>query len=382
MSVSRRDFLQTASVGAAGLALGGCVSARMSDEAGRRVYVGTYTAGASKGIYQCELAADGALALVGVTPDVDDPSFLTLDASGRVLYAVNETVAYEGEASGSVSAFAVEPASGRLTRLNRQASRGGAPCHLALDRSGRLLLVANYVGGNVSALPVGEGGRLGEAVSVLGFEGSGPNADRQEAPHAHMIVPDPSGRFAIVPDLGADRVRVLAVDAATGTLSPAFELASRPGAGPRHLAFGPNGARVYALNELDSTLAVLAFDAATGALAETQTLSTRPVGLDGENYPAHVVASPDGRRVYVSNRGDDTLAVFDVDARTGALALVQTEPTGGEWPRHFAIDRSGRFLLAANQRSDTIVTFAVEDGRLRPTGHILEVPTPVCVAFA
>ena len=380
MPSSRRRFIQTASAGAAGLALGGCVASRAPDGPGRTVYIGTYTAGASEGIYQCRLAADGALTLVGATPAGDNPSFLTLDAAGRVLYAVNETVAYDGMESGSVNAFAIAPETGRLSFLDRQASRGGAPCHLALDPTGRFLVVANYVGGNVSALPVAGG--LGEPVSTVGFTGSGPDVGRQEAPHAHMALPDPAGRFVLVPDLGTDRLHVLALDTTKGGLQRVSEAALPPGAGPRHVAFREDGAHVYCLNELDSTLTAFAYAAETGALSEVQALSTRPAGADGDNYPAHVVASPGGRRVYASNRGDDTLAVFDVDAQTGALTLVQTQPTGGRWPRHFAVDPSGRFLLAANERSDTLVTFAIEGGRLRPTGHALEVPSPVCVAFA
>ena len=387
MTLTRRQFVQTVGLGAAGATFGACLPARPTVRpaggAGRALYVGTYTDGASEGIYRCRMdAASGALALDGVTPGVVNPSFLALDGSGRTLYAVNETVEYEGQPSGAVSAFAVDAGTGDLALLNRRASRGGAPCHVALDRAGRFALVANYVGGNAAVFPVGPDGSLGGAAAVVALEGSGPNRERQEAPHAHMIQTDPAGRHALVADLGSDRLAVFAFDAATGALRPVSEAALRPGAGPRHFAFSPDGRRVYCLNELDSTLTAFDYDGATGALAATQTLSTLPAGYDGPDSAAHVVASPDGRTVYASNRGHDSLAVFAVDPATGALGLAQHEPTGGERPRNFALDPSGRFLLAANQDSGTVVTLAVEGGRLRPTGHVLEVPSPVCLVFA
>ena len=373
-----------AGLGAAGLAVTGCLPTRPMRETGRTVYVGTYTSGesGSEGIYQVRLGPDGSLRRVGVTPDVADPSFLTLSPSGRMLYAVNEVAEFEGAASGSVSAFAVDPQTGGLTRLDRRASQGGAPCHLSLHSSGRLLFVANYAGGNVAVFPVQPDGRLGEAIGGVKFEGSGPDPDRQEASHAHMILPDASGRHVIVSDLGADRLDSYAVDVGTGALRRVGEAPVPAGAGPRHVAFSPDGTQVYALYELTSRLAVYAYDSETGAFAKTQTLAaSRPSG-EMRNYPAHVAASPDGRHVYVSNRGYDSLAVFAVDPDTRRLSLAQTEPTGGAWPRHFALDPSGRFLLVANQNSGTVVSFAVEGGRLEPTGHVVEIPAPVCIAFA
>ena len=219
----------------------------------------------------------GALSLEGVTPGVVNPSFLAVGASGRTLYAVNETTEFEGAASGAVSAFAVDASSGALTLLGQQASRGGAPCHLSLDRSGRFVLVANYVGGNVAVLPVEADGRLGAAVEVAQRSGTGPNAERQEAPHAHRVETDPANRHALVADLGTDRLAVYRFDAATGALALASEAPLAPGAGPRHFAFSPDGRRVYVLNELDSTLA--AFGYADGALTPQQTLSTLPAGF-------------------------------------------------------------------------------------------------------
>ncbi|MEM1115706.1 MAG: lactonase family protein [Bacteroidota bacterium] len=383
MSLSRRRFMIQASLGAAGLVVGGCRAARPVGGTGHVAYVGTYTSGASEGegIYQIRLNADGSLCRLDVTPDVPDPSFLTLSASGRVLYAVNEVTEFEGAESGSVSAFAVDPQTGGLSLLNRRASRGGASCHLSLDASGRFLFVANYGGGNVAVLPVEADGRLGEAVEEVAFEGSGPDPDRQASPHAHMIVPDASGRRVIVTDLGADRLAAYDVDAGTGGLRHMSEASVPAGAGPRHVALSPDGSQVYVLYELTSRLGVFAYDRDTGGFAEMQVLEAAPA-TEGRNYPAHIVASPDGRHVYVSNRGADCLAVFEVDPETGRLALAQSVPTGGAWPRHFALDPSGRFVLVANQNSGTVTSFEIDAGQLRPTGHTLGVPSPACIAFA
>jgi 6-phosphogluconolactonase len=381
---SRRDFLAAA----AALGVAGCAGLPRREPAGReaRVYVGTYTNdGRSRGIHAVAVDREtGALRGDGLAAEAVNPSFLALTADGRTLVAVSERTEYAGEATGAVLAFARDPATGALTARGAQPSGGGAPCYVALDRSGRHALVANYVGGSVASLPIGADGALGPARSVVRHAGRGPHATRQTAPHAHSILADPANRFALAADLGTDRVTTYRLDAAAGTLTPSgVEAALRPGAGPRHLAFAHDGRTVYVVNELDSTLSVFAYDPATGALREPRTLSTRPTGASGDNFPADVHVHPDGRAVYVSNRGDDTLAVF-AESPGGALALVQTIATGGRWPRNFALDPSGRLLLVANQRSDSIVAFAVDaaTGRLTPTGAPLALPSPVCLLFA
>ena len=403
MRYSRRDFLATAALGAAACsrrprgaaATAASMGAATASAAAEgtvaaddawHLYVGTYTEpGKSRGVYRMRVdRASGALGVDGVAVEARNPSFLALAPDGRALYAVNELTQFEGSASGALTALGRDPATQALTVRGQRASRGGAPCYVSLDRAGRHALVANYVGGNVAVFPVGAAG-VGAATAFVQHEGRGPNAARQAAPHAHCILLDPGNRFALVADLGIDRVRVYAFDAATGTLAPGPvpEVALRPGAGPRHVAFAPDGRTVYLVNELDSTLVAFDYEAERGALRERQLLSTRPAGASGENFPADLHVHASGRFVYASNRGDDTIAVFAV-AGDGRLSLVQTVPTGGRWPRNFALDPAGRLLLVANQRSDSVVAFRVDQatGQLTPTGSPAALPAPVCLLFA
>jgi 6-phosphogluconolactonase len=384
---TRRGFIKAAGLGVVGgaLARGGAEALAQRVATGREllVYVGTYTSGASKGIYLYRLdLADGSLKHSGTTEGVVNPSYLTLEPGRRFLYAVNEVEDFGGAKSGAVSAFAVDPKTGALRFLNQQSSKGGAPCYVTAE-SGRHVLVANYSGGNVAVLPVRADGSLGEAVDVEGGTGSGPNRERQESPHAHCVLLDRPNKFAYSCDLGTDRVMVYRFDARSGSLSPNAppSVSMKPGAGPRHLAFHPKGHFVYVLNELDSTVTALAHDAARGTLRVMQTLSTLPAGFVGANTGADVHLTPDGRFLYSSNRGHDSIAGFAVHPQTGRLRAIGHTPTGGRTPRNFVIDPSGRFLLAANQKSDNIVTFRLDSstGALNPTGQTAGVPSPVCL---
>ncbi len=349
-----------------------------------RVYVGTYTDGASKGIYTLDLdLASGALTPAGVPTAAANPSFLALHPSGRFLYAVNEVGDFGGAKTGAVSAFAVDPTTGGLTLLNQQASGGDGPCHLSLDAEGRHVLVANYDGGSVAVLPIGADGRLGAATSIVKHRGSGPNKERQEAPHAHSIDLDAAGRFALVSDLGTDRVLVYRFDPARGTLTPNAPAAARlaPGSGPRHFTLHPDGRHGYAIDELKSTVTAFTYDGTNGTLEEIQTVPTLPAGFTGANDTAEVAVSPDGKFLYGSNRGHDSLAIFAIDAETGRLTLVGHQPTLGKTPRHFAIDPTGSYLLVANQDSGSIVVFRIDraSGRLTAVGSPASVPKPVCL---
>jgi 6-phosphogluconolactonase len=344
-----------------------------------RLYVGTYT----DSIYLLRMdRRSGELLRVGSVHAGASPSFLAMHPNGRALYAVNELE------QGAVVAFAIERATGALTRLNEQPSEGGAPCYVSVDRSGRALLVANYAGGSVALLPIGANGALGPAASVVRHTGTGPNAERQEAPHAHCILPDPANRFALAADLGADRVFVYRLGPDGNSLRhvDGGDAVMRPGAGPRHIAYHPALPLVFVANELDSTVATLRFDAARGALAPQSTVSTVPAGWTGggTNYPADIHVAASGRTVYVSNRGHNSIAVFSVAHSTGALSLDQTVSTEGDWPRNFALDPSGRWLLVANQRSDSVVVFGrdPDSGRLTPTRQRIAIPSPVCLRFA
>jgi 6-phosphogluconolactonase len=349
------------------------------------VYVGTYTKGTeSKGIYHLTLdLASGRLTSAGEPAAAINPSFLAFHPSGRFLYAVTEVSDYE-QGAGAVSAFAIDAKSGALTPLNQQSSKGSGPCHLSLDKDGRHVLVANYGGGSVAVLPVEKDGRLKPASTFLQHIGSSVNPKRQSGPHAHSINLDPANHFAFVADLGLDKVFVYRFDAGRGELlphdPPSFNAA--PGAGPRHLAVSRDGKHVYVINEMAMTVAVLRYDGSAGELSEVQTISTLPEGASGSDYStAEVVLSPDGKFLYGSNRGHDSLAIFAVDQASGRLARVGQQSTLGKTPRNFAIDPTGQYLLAANQNSDTVVVFKIDraTGKLTPVGEPFSVPRPVCV---
>ncbi len=352
------------------------------------VYIGTYTTNTgSEGIYVCDFdAGSGELTARHTIKNVAEPSFLTIDKNGKNLYAVNELVEYEGKKSGAVSAFAIDQKTGNLTFLNRQPSLGGAPCYITASDNGKFVLVANYVGGNVSVFPVEKNGRLGASVELVQHAGTGPNTERQEAAHAHSIILDRNNRFAFAADLGTDKLMIYEFDAQKGKLKPNAAhpfFKTKPGAGPRHFVFHKSGKHAFLINELDSSLTSLAYDEKRGTLKEIQTLSTLPKDFSGENTCADVHVSPDGRFVYGSNRGHDSIAVFKTDEKTGKIELIEIVSTGGKTPRNFAIDPGGNFLLAANQNSGNIVTFRIDQktGKLKNTGNEAKVPAPVCLKF-
>jgi 6-phosphogluconolactonase len=271
--------------------------------------------------------------------------------------------------------------------MDQEASGGAGPCHLVVDRKGRTVLVANYGGGSVAALPVGRDGTLSPASSVIQHTGSSVNASRQKEPHAHSINIDARNRFVVAADLGLDKLLVYELDADKGTLvphTPAFA-SVRPGSGPRHFAFHPNGRNAYVINELTCTVTAFRYDRKKGELIEEQTLSTLPAGqaMKPEFSTAEVQVHPSGKFLYGSNRGHDTIAVFAIDEKTGHLTAVDHASTGGRTPRNFGIEPTGKFLLAANQNTDTVVVFAIDpaSGRLSPNGQQIEVGSPVCVKF-
>jgi 6-phosphogluconolactonase len=348
------------------------------------VYVGTYTGGKSQGIYACELdPASGALRRLGVAGDVKNPSFLAIHPNRQYLYAVSEVADLPG--GGAVTAFAIDLAGGRLTRLNHQSSRGAGPCHLVVDRQGNNVLVANYSGGSVAVLPIEPDGRLAPASAFIKHQGSSINPQRQEGPHAHSINVDPANRFAVAADLGLDKVMIYRFDSATGRLAandpPSVSVP--PGSGPRHFAFHPDGLHAYVINELKSTVTAFNYDYQRGRLEVIQTISTLPKDYAGENTTAEVQVHPSGKFLYGSNRGHDSIALFEVDRKTGRLAPLGHQPTAGHTPRNFGIDPDGRYLLAANQDSDSVQVFRIDEqtGRLSKTDHQVEIPAPVCVKF-
>jgi 6-phosphogluconolactonase len=348
-------------------------------------YAGSYTANREEGISIGRFDSDHIeIQLIDVCRNVSNPSFLIFDPARKFVYAANETDDYGGKKSGYVSSFRCDEKSGRLTFLNQQPSLGAHPCHLTISKSGKFLLVANYTGGNVAVLPVRPDGQLGEPVEMVQHSGKGPNTNRQESAHAHSVNLSPDNRFAVVCDLGMDKIMVYRFNSTTGKLTPAetpfFQTA--PGAGPRHLTFSADGMNAFVVNELNSTITCLAYDPGKGLLTERQTLSTLPDAFTGENTCADIHIHPSGRYIYTSNRGHDSIAVFST-GEGGRMKLLQHQSTLGKTPRNFAIHASGKFLVAANQDSGSIPVFSIDPvtGRLTATGKSIQISKPVCLLF-
>ncbi len=349
------------------------------------LYIGTYTGPKSEGIYRCNFDTRTGKATAPVlAAKTESPSFLALHPNGELLYAVNE-LAGPPPSGGAMSAFRVAKGDGTLEFLNKQSTEGAHPCHLAIDRTGKWALAANYSSGSVALLPVADDGSLGALKKLLVHKGSSVNQARQKEPHAHCVTLDAENRFALVADLGIDRVVVYRFDAKNGALesSPPDAVPLKPGSGPRHLAFTPDERFAYVLSEL--TLAVTAFSYAPekGALVEIETVSTLPAEVAPGYSAAEIVVHPSGKFLYASNRGHDSIAAFAIDTATGKLRSIGHTPTGGKTPRNFALDPTGTFLLAANQDSNSIVVFRIdqETGRLALTGEVITAPVPVCVLF-
>jgi 6-phosphogluconolactonase len=355
------------------------------------IYMGTYTRretfvdGKAAGIYIYHLdPASGELIYAATVAGAGtvNPSFLTLSPDKRCLYAVNEITGGKGP-YGTVSAFAIDPVTQHLSYLNQQSTHGLAPCYVSMEPEGRYCLVANYETGSVCVLPVPEDGRLGEATDTVQFSGSGPNPERQEGPHAHMIVPSPDHRFILAVDLGTDKLMAFRLDLERGRLIPADSPWTQmpPGTGPRHLAFHPHRPFAYVISELQSTVTVCRYMERRGTFEASQTISTLPDDFTGQNLGAEIKVAPSGRFVYASNRGHDSLAIYAADEETGQLSIVGHTSTQGVGPRAFTIDPSGALLLVANQDTDTVITFWIhqDSGMLTATGHVATVPTPVCL---
>lgn len=359
----------------------------MTQEAPQRVYFGTYTSGKSRGIYLARFdPASGKLSAPRLVAETTDPSFVALHPSRRWLYAVNETSHFQGQPMGGVSAFSIDGKTGALKLLNQQPSAGTGPCFISVDKSGRCVLVANYNNGSVAAFPIEPDGELGSLGTKLQHEGSSVNPERQAGPHAHFIITDPANRLALACDLGLDKIFVYQLDPSRAMLvanDPPF-VRVKPGSGPRHLAFHPNGRFAYLISELASTLTAFAFDESSGAFTVLQTLPTQSEPTNPHNLGAEVQVHPSGRFVYASNRGHDTIATFACDPNTGRLTFIECHPCGGKTPRHFTFSPDGRWMIVENQDSDNIVVFRVdpETGRLTATGQDVELGAPVCSVFA
>lgn len=386
MKISRRIF---------GLVLFSCTAAFLCSQISAQqagpaksqyiAYVGTYTSKTnSKGIYAFRFDAEkGQLTSIGVAAEAADPSFLVTHLNGKFLYAVNEVGNFNGGNTGAVSAFAIDAKTGALKLLNQVPSRGAGPCHISLDQTAAFALVANYDSGNIASFPIQGDGSLATASGFV--QHSGPDKSRQEGPHAHWIGTSPDNRFALVADLGLDEVIVYGFDAFRGTFTPSLNgfAKVKPGAGPRHLAFAPNGKFVYVLSEMESSVTTFSYEAKTGTLKSLQTVSALPPQYSGRKEAAEIAVHPSGKFLYASNRGHDSIAIFAIEGKKGTLKPLGHVLTGGKTPRHFAIDPTGNYLLAENQESNSIVVFHIDSatGALTPTGQNVEVPSPVCITF-
>lgn len=350
------------------------------------LFVGTYTKtephvdGKGEGIYQMTIdKATGQLAMQGLTKDAVNPSYLAITPDRKYLYAVNEVGPDIGP-EGWVAAFRIEPTITRPVLLDRESTHGHAPCHLAVDKSGRFLAAANYAGG-LAVFPINADGSLESSSFELQLEGSGPHSD-QNASHPHMICFSPDNRYVYVPDKGADRVFIFLFDNATGHFVPAGapSVSLPPGAGPRHMEFHPNGRFAYVINELSNTVVAYRWDPATGLLQDLQTIPTLPADFTGDSFAADIHVSPDGKFLYGSNRGHNSIVIYRIDPEAGTLTLVGHEPTRGEFPRNFLILPNGEYLYVANQNTDNITIFRRDSGsgKLNFTGQF-RVPTPVCL---
>jgi 6-phosphogluconolactonase len=352
------------------------------------VYVGTHTGARSKGIHlfklqttDLEVSQNITLAPLGIAAETPNPTYLELDLKRRVLFTVNELDKLDGKPTGGVSAFAIEP-TGKLKLLNQRPSQGTGPCHLALDKEGRNLLVANGGSGSVTVFPVATDGTLGEATDSVQHTGK---SVRAKGPRTQGVALDPAGKFAYACDTGLDRVLVYGFDAQRGKLTPskpAF-LALKAGAGPRRIVFRPDGQFAYVVNELSSTISALRCDAGTGAVTEVQTISTLPEYFDGRNNAAELGIHPTGKYLYVSNLGHNSLVLFSIDPEKGTLAYVEEQGTGGTKPRYFGIEPSAKHLAISNHDSDTVLVCRIDagNGRLKPSGVFTTVPSPACVRF-
>ncbi len=305
-------------------------------------------------------------------------AFLALHPDGRHIYST-------GESKGTVNAFSLSEADGTLTIINTQPSGGTGPCYVSIDPAGKNLLVANYSGGSCSVLPIQPDGSLAPPSSVQQHTGSSVHPKRQTKAYTHSINCDPAGRFAMAVDLGMDKIMIYRFDAASGTLTPNDPpfTATEPGGGPRHFTFHPSGKFAYANLEIVNKVVAFRYDANKGTLTEIQSIATIPVGFDETKTTSEILTSPDGRFLYVGNRGDDSLTIFAIDAATGKLTLLGRESTRGKIPRAFRIDPTGTYLIAANQNSGNVTVFRInrKTGQLEFTGSTIEVPSPTCVQF-
>ncbi|HTA86887.1 MAG TPA: lactonase family protein [Silvibacterium sp.] len=385
MKVDRRKVIQ-------GLAVSTFASRAWWAEAaeagsGKTLFVGTQTGTASKGTYSCKWdPAKGELGLLGLAAEAENPTFLALSPDAKYLYAANEVDSFNGTKGGGVSAFTVDAKAGKLTAINAVSAMGAGTCHVEVDKTGQAVFCANYTGGSAASFHVLASGGLSEAVSHFQYSGHGPNAERQEAPHAHRVTVAPENKFVLVNDLGLDCIHIYKLDAATAVLTPSDppQWTAAPGSGPRALRFHPNGRFAYCVHELISSVEVLRWDGAAGALTPIQEIKMTPDDYTkGDATGSEIVLDRTGRFAYAANRGVDQLVSFGVAPTTGKLTLLGRSSCGGQTPRHIALDPTERWLLVANQGSDGIAVFRrdTKTGLLAESGKAFPIVKPQCLVF-
>jgi 6-phosphogluconolactonase len=350
------------------------------------LYVGTYTGPKSEGIYVVPFDSDtGTLGEPKLAAKTANPTFIAINPAETHLFAANETGQWQGKPGGYVTAFQINSKTGGLKELNQQSTVGGGPCHVVVDKKGKYVLASNYGGGSIVALPINADGTLAPHSFFAQFTGSSVNPNRQKEPHAHSIMFSPDERVAYACDLGTDKLWAFAFSPekgiASASTSPDVSLA--PGSGPRHSAFSADGRHAYVINELLSTITAFSYEPRSGKLKEVQTISTLPEDFKGGSSTAEIRVHPNGRFVYGSNRGHDSIAVFTRDPSTGRLTAIGRTATGGKTPRNFNLDPSGKFLLAGNQGTGNVTIFRIEEatGKLAKLERELQIGSPVCLRF-
>lgn len=347
------------------------------------VYVGTYTDQGSEGIYGFELDSEtGQLKPMGLLAKADNPSYLAIDQDKHQLYAVLETQEYGNQPGGSVQAYKLDRKIGTLHLQGEQPVKGKAPCHLSIDRNNQVLITANYLDGSLSVFPIKNDGSIGEMTDYIKHEGSGPNSERQEAAHAHYVTFSPEESYIYAVDLGMDEIKVYRLDSEKKHLLELKDKVwkAKAGTGPRHIAFHPNKQLLYVVKELCPEITLMSISS-DGSLQELQTVKTIPEVYQGENLCAAIKLSSDGKYLYVTNRGHNSIATYSVQEETGRLTLLSHTSTGGNWPRDLEVDPSGRWILVANQESNEITVFEMDriEGRLIPVGNPIPISRPVCI---
>ena len=364
-----------------GLALGVLTCPCGADD-GVLVFVSSFAKGEAGAINAFRVDSDrGTMKLVHRTSDVENPFFLALSPNRKFLYSIH-TPDFGDTVHDEIAAFRLEGDTGRMKLINRQSALGTTSCYLDVDASGRTLVVANYSSGSVASLPIGKDGALGKAASFVQHAGKSIDPKRQLGPHAHCFVISPDNRFAFAADLGLDQVLCYRLDSDAAKLSTPQQpfVRTSPGAGPRHLTFHPGGNMVYVVNELANSVTVFGYDGKRGQLSRRQTISTLPTDFDGTSYCADIKVTPDGRLLFATNRGHDSIAAYHVQ-ESGRLKLAGIVPSRGKGPQNLAITSDGRLLLCANMPGNTVAMFRIDvaGGGLRPIGEPIELPSPSCI---